>query len=182
MRKYFFLLAAPNPVVSLRLANLMAKLFVGGLPLDYTDETLRLLFEPFGAIMESGMLPNHSNSGQRCAFVTYFDQATAGAAVEALNGKHVVQTGTAAIIVRFRQPKEGHRQPQMNQQAPYCGQPASDPSRPSAVNDWVTAMNAQLTGGARPQQPPPPPPPQVHIARLALWRVGYVGGGGWMLG
>ena len=50
-----------------------AKLFVGGLPLEAGDDEIRHTFAPFGELTEIYLLPNHSRTGQRCAFVKFSD-------------------------------------------------------------------------------------------------------------
>lgn len=77
-----------------------AKLFVGGLPLTAGEDEIRHTFAPFGELTEIYMLPNHSRTGQRCAFVKFTDWARANAAITALSGKHQMRPDMDPIVVR----------------------------------------------------------------------------------
>lgn len=42
------------------------KLFVGGLPDDFSEEDLRVLFSPHGVVREAVILASKGSSGQKC--------------------------------------------------------------------------------------------------------------------
>ena len=76
------------------------KLFVGGLPPDTVEEELQTLFAQYGRVVEIFILPARARTGQRCAFVSLGDWASAREAAAQLGGKHVLRPGADPIVVR----------------------------------------------------------------------------------
>jgi RNA recognition motif-containing protein len=65
-----------------------AKLFVGQIPKDVTEDGLNSYFEEFGTIKELSIIRDTATGMSRgCAFVTYFEHASADKAVENLHDK-----------------------------------------------------------------------------------------------
>lgn len=65
-----------------------AKLFVGQIPKDVTEDGLNSYFEEYGSIKELSIIRDTATGMSRgCAFVTYFDHDSAEKAVENLHDK-----------------------------------------------------------------------------------------------
>ncbi len=81
----------------------MKKLYVGNLSFDSTDEELRRLFEPHGAV-ESAKVATDRDTGRSrgFGFVEMTSDGEAEAAISALNG---TQAGGRALIVNEARPK-----------------------------------------------------------------------------
>jgi RNA recognition motif-containing protein len=81
----------------------MKKLYVGNLSFDATEEELRHLFEPHGAV-ESAKLATDRDSGRSrgFGFVEMASDSEAETAISALNGS---QVGGRALIVNEARPK-----------------------------------------------------------------------------
>ena len=81
----------------------MKKLYVGNLSFDSTDDDLRQMFEPHGAV-ESATIATERDTGRSRGF-GFIEMATndqANAAIAALNGS---QVGGRALIVNEARPK-----------------------------------------------------------------------------
>jgi RNA recognition motif-containing protein len=85
--------------------NDAAKLFVGSMPMGTTDIQVRELFSPFGTVEEVFMMTGNGRSGQQCCFVRYQTTAEAQAAVDALHGKHDMNSCGMCVEVRFADSK-----------------------------------------------------------------------------
>ena len=81
----------------------MKKLYVGNLSFDATEEELRHLFEPHGAV-ESAKLATDRDSGRSrgFGFIEMTSDSEANSAIAALNG---MQVGGRALIVNEARPK-----------------------------------------------------------------------------
>merc|ERR1719495_1518952 len=62
------------------------KLFVGNLPIFWTDMHLKYTFEEFGEILELKVLRNDDGRSRRCGFVRYDMHHSAQRAIQARNG------------------------------------------------------------------------------------------------
>jgi cold-inducible RNA-binding protein len=66
------------------------KLYVGNLSFETTENDLQDLFEQHGKVSEVSLIMDHTTGKSRgFAFVTMADNAEAGAAMTALNGKEL---------------------------------------------------------------------------------------------
>lgn len=64
------------------------KLFVGQIPKDMGEETLRPVFEEYGSIFDLTIIRDKASGYHRgCAFLTYTTKAAAETALEALHNK-----------------------------------------------------------------------------------------------
>lgn len=81
----------------------MKKLYVGNLSFDATEDELRHLFEPHGAV-ESAKLATDRDSGRSrgFGFVEMASDSEAESAIAALNG---AQVGGRALVVNEARPK-----------------------------------------------------------------------------
>lgn len=81
----------------------MKNIYVGNLDFGATEETVRALFEPFGAIERVSLVTDRDTGRSRgFAFVEMSDSAAADRAIEALNGANV---GGRSLSVNEARPK-----------------------------------------------------------------------------
>lgn len=81
----------------------MKNIYVGNLDFGATEETVRALFEPFGAIERVSLVTDRDTGRSRgFAFVEMADSAAADRAIEALNGANV---GGRSLSVNEARPK-----------------------------------------------------------------------------
>lgn len=80
------------------------KLYVGNLPFDITEATLREMFTPYGQVSEVAIpIDRESNRPRGFAFVTMDTKEAIDAAVAGTNGKDV---GGRALKVNEARPRE----------------------------------------------------------------------------
>lgn len=78
------------------------QIYVGNLPLKYSDDDLRLLFEPHGAVRKATIgRDRKTNEPQGYGFVEMPVKAEARAAIEALRGKPLAEK---PLLVRALKP------------------------------------------------------------------------------
>lgn len=83
----------------------MKKIFVGNFSFNFTEEQLRQLFEPFGAVDSASVVTDRDTGRSRgFGFVEMANDTEAAAAIEALNGK---DSGGRALTVNEARPKTG---------------------------------------------------------------------------
>ncbi|SCM02935.1 CUGBP Elav-like family member 2, putative [Plasmodium chabaudi chabaudi] len=82
-----------------------AKLFVGSLPKDITDDQIRNIFNRYGNVKEVYIMKNSNGVSKRCAFVNYDYKEQGIFAVQNLNGKIAIENAEKPIEVRFAQSK-----------------------------------------------------------------------------
>ena len=87
--------APPEPGIAPR------KLFVGQVPRDADEGSLRPLFEPFGPIESISILRTLRGASAGCAFVQYASWAGAEAAMEAHAGRTRLPGADAPLVVKF---------------------------------------------------------------------------------
>jgi RNA recognition motif-containing protein len=81
------------------------KIFVGNFSFNFTEEQLRQLFEPFGAVDSASVVTDRDTGRSRgFGFVEMANDTEASAAIEALNGK---DSGGRALTVNEARPKTG---------------------------------------------------------------------------
>jgi RNA recognition motif-containing protein len=79
------------------------KIFVGNFSFNFTEEQLRQLFEPFGAVDSASVVTDRDTGRSRgFGFVEMSNDTEAAAAIEALNGK---DSGGRALTVNEARPK-----------------------------------------------------------------------------
>jgi len=82
----------------------MKKLYVGNLPFSSTDDSLRSMFEPHGAVSSSSIVLDRDTGRSRgFGFVEMTDDGEADRAVQAMNGQ---QIDGRSIVVNEARPKE----------------------------------------------------------------------------
>ena len=83
----------------------MKNIYVGNLDFGATEESIRALFEPYGAIERVSLATDRDTGRSRgFAFVEMTDPAEADRAIEALNGTNL---GGRALNVNEARPKTG---------------------------------------------------------------------------
>ena len=83
----------------------MKKIFVGNFSFSFTEDQLRQLFEPFGAVDSASVVTDRDTGRSRgFGFVEMANDNEAAAAIEALNGK---DSGGRALTVNEARPKTG---------------------------------------------------------------------------
>lgn len=81
------------------------KLYVGGLPLDLTDDALRTLFEQVGKVESAAVVTDrYSGRSRGFGFVEMATNAEARKAIEELNGKAV--EGRTISVAEARPPQQ----------------------------------------------------------------------------
>jgi RNA recognition motif-containing protein len=79
------------------------KIFVGNFSFNFTEDQLRQLFEPFGAVDSASVVTDRDTGRSRgFGFVEMANDNEAAAAIEALNGK---DSGGRALTVNEARPK-----------------------------------------------------------------------------
>ena len=83
----------------------MKKIFVGNFPFNFTEEQLRQLFEPYGAVDSASVVTDRDTGRSRgFGFVEMANDTEAAAAIEALNGR---DSGGRSLTVNEARPKSG---------------------------------------------------------------------------
>jgi cold-inducible RNA-binding protein len=83
----------------------LKNIFVGNLDFGATEESIRALFEPYGAIERVSLVTDRDTGRSRgFAFVEMTNAAEADRAIEALNG---MDSGGRALNVNEARPKTG---------------------------------------------------------------------------
>lgn len=81
------------------------KIFVGNLDFAATEDSIRTLFEPFGAVENVSLVTDRDTGRSRgFAFVEMTDSAEANRAITALNGTTL---GSRALNINEARPKVG---------------------------------------------------------------------------
>jgi RNA recognition motif-containing protein len=109
------------------------KLFVGGLPFDYSDDQLRALFAKAGTVLSAVMVPDPKNKRTRgFGFVTLPGKEEALAAIEMLKGTKVGEKSIYVTEAREKPPKKAAPPPRARRppHAPLYPHPSIDERKP----------------------------------------------------
>mmetsp|Transcript_202 Transcript_202/g.281 ORF Transcript_202/g.281 Transcript_202/m.281 type:complete len:599 (+) Transcript_202:388-2184(+) len=93
------------------------KVFVGMLPRDVQEETVRQLFEPFGEIKGIFLIRSSDGIKKGCAFVKYTERESAIAAIANLNGQIALEDSDRPLIVKIADTKNQKKQRQTQHSA-----------------------------------------------------------------
>jgi len=86
------------------------RLYVGNLPWAYTATDLQTLFGPFGSVVSAEIVSDRMTGRSRgFGFVEMESDATASAAITALNGSNVAGRPITVNEARERMPRNGPR-------------------------------------------------------------------------
>jgi RNA recognition motif-containing protein len=122
------------------------KLFVGGLPFDFSDDQLRGLFAKAGTVLSAIMVPDPKNKRTRgFGFVTLSGKEEALAAIEMLNGTPI---GEKKIFVTEAREKTPRQAPPAPRHAP---SPSRGPRFPPMSRD---EKRSAFRGPRRERRPP----------------------------
>jgi len=131
------------------------KVFVGMLPRDIREETIRELFEPFGEISGVYIIRNNDGVKKGCAFVKYVERESAITAIERMNDQISVEGVERPLIVKFADTRSQKRARQTQQarrvETAYTG----PPSPVSHASQGTPNGNLYFM--------PPGPPPLHHV-------------------
>merc|ERR1740121_1109021 len=84
------------------------KLFVGGLPMDITEEEMNTVFSTYGQVTKIHVMAPHAMSGRVAAFVFYEQEQAADDAIKVLNGIYKIrEDAEAPIQVKWGTDKKG---------------------------------------------------------------------------
>lgn len=90
-----------------------AKLFVGSLPKNITEDDIRNIFNRYGNITDIYIMKNNNGVSKRCAFVNYPFKEQGIFAIQNLNGKMPIENAEKPIEVRFAESKTQIQEKQM---------------------------------------------------------------------
>ncbi|KAL8613672.1 hypothetical protein ACOMHN_029764 [Nucella lapillus] len=105
------------------------KLFVGMLNKQQTEEDVRQLFHPYGAIEECTILRDQNGNSKGCAFVKYSTHSEAQAAINALHGSQTMPVSSlpsasllekgasSSLVVKFADTEKERQLRRMQQMA-----------------------------------------------------------------
>lgn len=88
------------------------KLFVGNLDPASTDDTVRPLFEAFGAIKEIVILRDQQGNSKRSAFVKFYQEKHANAAIAGIHEKKTDGNSAHPMVCRIARSRQQQQQPQ----------------------------------------------------------------------
>jgi len=137
------------------------KVFVGMLPRDIREETIRQVFEPFGEISGVYIIRNNDGVKKGCAFVKYVERESAVAAIERMNDQCSVEGAERPLIVKFadtRSQKRARQSQQARRGEPnYTGPPSP-----------VSQASQGTPNGSMYYMPPAPPVHYVHPGPIQM--------------
>ncbi|AEE27573.1 RNA-binding protein BRN2 [Arabidopsis thaliana] len=83
------------------LERLEHKLFVGMLPKNVSETEVQSLFSEYGTIKDLQILRGSLQTSKGCLFLKYESKEQAVAAMEALNGRHIMEGANVPLIVKW---------------------------------------------------------------------------------
>ncbi|CAA0160714.1 RNA recognition motif domain [Arabidopsis suecica] len=83
------------------LERLEHKLFVGMLPKNVSEAEVQSLFSEYGTIKDLQILRGSLQTSKGCLFLKYESKEQAVAAMEALNGRHIMEGANVPLIVKW---------------------------------------------------------------------------------
>uniref|UniRef100_A0A8C9H7G1 RRM domain-containing protein n=1 Tax=Piliocolobus tephrosceles TaxID=591936 RepID=A0A8C9H7G1_9PRIM len=114
-----------------------AKLFIGSLPKNITEESIKDMFTPYGTVEEVFIMKDNATGlGKGCSFVKFAYKEQALYAINTLNGKKTLETCTRPIEVRFAEPKTSKQSP-----LPIAIQPMQNAPHGISPQQHVTSPN-----------------------------------------
>jgi len=131
------------------------KVFVGMLPRDIREETIRELFEPFGEISGVYIIRNNDGVKKGCAFVKYVERDSAITAIERMNEQMCLEGVERPLIVKFADTRSQKRVRQSQHARRGESAYGGPPSPVSHASQGTPNGNLYFM--------PPGPPPLHHV-------------------
>lgn len=97
------------------------KVFVGMLPRNVAEETVRELFAPFGEIKGIFLIRSSDGIKKGCAFVKYTERDSAMAAIQSLHGAVALENSDRPLIVKIADTKNQKKQRQTQNNSLFSG-------------------------------------------------------------
>lgn len=115
------------------------KLFVGQIPPDTTEETIRSVFNSYGTITSFFMMRDRlSNRSKGCCFITFTSPQSCVAAIEALHEKYSFPNAKRTVIVKFagedEKEKKKEQEKEPNEWKLYVGMLSRATTEPEVYN------------------------------------------------
>ncbi|KAI1289742.1 CUGBP Elav-like family member 3-A [Halotydeus destructor] len=142
-----------------------AKLFVGMLNKQLTEEDLHQLFQPYGSIEECTILRGPDGQSKGCAFVKFSVDTEAQSAINGLHGSQTMPGATSSLVVKIADTEKERQLRRMQQMAGKMG--IFNPfvfNQFSAYSPYVSQVHPLLRTACRPS----PPPGQAALLESSL--------------
>ncbi|XP_018470245.1 RNA-binding protein BRN2 [Raphanus sativus] len=108
------------------------KLFVGMLPKNVTEAEVSSLFSKYGTIKDVQILRGSLQTSKGCVFLKYESKEQAVAAMEAINGKHIVEGSNVPLVVKWADTERERQARRLQKAQSHASRLAnSDPQYPS---------------------------------------------------
>ncbi|VDP40103.1 unnamed protein product [Soboliphyme baturini] len=91
------------------------KLFIGMISKKFSEEDVRTLFSPYGAIEECTVLRDQSGVSKGCAFVTFASRSCALNAIKAMNHSQTMEGCSMPIVVKLADTQKDKEQKKAQQ-------------------------------------------------------------------
>uniref|UniRef100_A0A1J3IER8 CUGBP Elav-like family member 5 n=2 Tax=Noccaea caerulescens TaxID=107243 RepID=A0A1J3IER8_NOCCA len=114
------------------LERLEHKLFVGMLPKNVSEAELLSLFSKYGTIKDLQILRGSLQSSKGCVFLKYESKEQAVAAMEAINGKHIMEGSNVPLVVKWADTERERQARRLQKAQSHASRLANfDPQNPS---------------------------------------------------
>ncbi|CAG7908960.1 unnamed protein product [Brassica rapa] len=108
------------------------KLFVGMLPKNVTEAEVLSLFSKYGTIKDVQILRGSLQTSRGCVFLKYESREQALAAMEAINGKHIMEGSNVPLVVKWADTERERQARRLQKAQSHASRLAnSDPQNPS---------------------------------------------------
>ncbi|ESQ36585.1 hypothetical protein EUTSA_v10007707mg [Eutrema salsugineum] len=108
------------------------KLFVGMLPKNVSEAEVLSLFSKYGTIKDVQILRGSLQTSKGCVFLKYESKEQAVAAMEAINGKHIMEGSNVPLVVKWADTEKERQARRLQKAQSHASRLAnSDPQNPS---------------------------------------------------
>ncbi|KAL3881595.1 hypothetical protein ACJMK2_028013 [Sinanodonta woodiana] len=91
------------------------KLFVGMVSKKCTENDIRMLFAPFGAIEDCTILRDQNHQSRGCAFVTFVNRQSAQNAIKSMHHSQTMEGCSSPVVVKFADTQKEKEQKKLHQ-------------------------------------------------------------------